>query len=414
MKPTGGRVWIASEIYYPEETSTGFILTRLAEGLAAEERVAVLCAQPSYERRGAIAPARERVNGTDIFRVAHPRLNRNRLVGRAINVLTVTGRMFLTAVRELRSDDVMIVVTNPPLLPFAMYLAAAIRRAPVALLVHDLYPEAAVLAGVLPESGLLARAWRRASDWLFRRVDRIIVLGRDTRELIGARMPDGTARIRIIGNWADADEVRPGIPSENSLLRSLGLSDRFVLGYSGNMGRVHDIDLLVEASRRLRELAPDVHLLFVGSGAKSGRVAAAAAEPGSNVSMLGPRNRSEQEVFLNACHVAVMALAPGMAGVGVPSRLYNVLAAGRPVIAAVDENSEPARVLREEDVGMQTDPGDVEAFVRAVAGMRDDREWVTAAGARARRAAVERFGFRAVLSAYRDLIAELRRPMPMP
>ena len=412
MKPTGGRVWIATEIYYPEETSTGFILTRLAEGLATKDRVAVLCAQPSYERRGSIAPAREHRNGTDIYRVAHPRLNRNRLVGRSINVLTVTARMFLMALRKLRRGDVMIVVTNPPLLPFAMYVAAAVRRARVALLVHDLYPEAAVLAGVLPASGLLARTWKRASNWLFRHVDRIVVLGRDAGELIAARMPDGAARVRVIGNWADIDDVRPDLPSENALLRSLGLSDRFVLGYSGNMGRVHDIDLLVEAAQRLRDLAPEVHFLFVGSGAKSARVSAAAAEAGSNVSMLGPRDRSEQGVFLNACHVAIMALAPGMAGVGVPSRLYNVLAAGRPVIAAVDGHSEPARVVREEDVGIQTEPGDVEAFVRAVERMRADGEWVRAAGTRARRAAVDRFGFDTVLAAYQRLIADLRQQAP--
>jgi len=241
-------------------------------------------------------------------------------------------------------------------------------------------------------------------------VDERPVLGRDAAELIARRMPDGADRIRVIGNWADTDEVRPGAPADNALLRSLGLSDHFVLGYSGNMGRVHDIDLLLDASRQLRERAPDMHFLFVGSGSKSERVAAAAAESGSNVSMIGPRDRSEQELFLNACHVAVMALTPGMAGVGVPSRLYNVLAAGRPVIAAVDADSEPARVLREEQVGIQTNPGDVQAFVRAAEEMRSDTEWLRGAGARARHAAVERFGFQAVLDAYRALIAELRRP----
>jgi glycosyltransferase involved in cell wall biosynthesis len=176
------------------------------------------------------------------------------------------------------------------------------------------------------------------------------------------------------------------------------------------MGRVHDIELLVAASRRLRQTSPDVHLLFVGSGAKSGLVADAAAEAGSNISMVGPRQRSEQNDFLNACHVSVMALAPGMAGVGVPSRLYNVLAAGRPLIAAVDAESEPARVIREERVGIDTPPGDVEAFTRAVEAARADPHALREAGARARRAAVERFGFDRILAAYRELISELRAP----
>jgi glycosyltransferase involved in cell wall biosynthesis len=344
----------------------------------------------------------------DIVRVAHPRLDRDRIVGRSINVLVVTARIFLRAIREFRARDVVIVVTNPPALPFAIHLAARIRRASVVLLMHDLYPEAAILAGVLRRSSPLARVWRRASDWLSRHVDRVVVLGRDAAELIAARQPDGESRVRVIGNWADTDDVRPADPAGNALLRSAGLDGRFVLGYVGNMGRVHDIELLLAAARALRATAPDVHFLFIGSGAKAGLVVQAAAEPGSNVTMLGPRDRGEQDLFLNACHVSVMALAAGMAGVGVPSRLYNVLAAGKPVVAAVDEDSEPARVLREERIGLQTPPGDVPAFVRAVESLRRDGTFLGEAGVRARRAAVERFGFDKVLAAYFELLSGLR------
>ena len=408
MNSHDGRVWIASEIYYPEETSTGYILTKLAEGLGTTHRVAVLCAQPSYERSGMRTPAREQTRGVDIFRVAHPGLDRSRIVGRTVNVVIVTLRIFVKAVRQLRRGDVVIVVTNPPLLPFAVRAAAIFRRASVALLVHDLYPEAAILAGVLSPRGMAARVWRGASNWLFRHVDRIVVLGRDAADLIAARMPDGAARIRVIGNWADIDVVRPHPPDENALLRSAGLEKRFVLGYVGNMGRVHDIEMLLRAARALRTSAPDVHLLFIGSGSKSGLVASAAAEPSSNVTLLGPRDRTEQDAFLNACHVSVMALAPGMAGVGVPSRLYNVLAAGRPLVAAVDEESEPALVLAEERVGVQTPPGDAEAFVRAVVSLRADPQFLREAGLRARHAATERFGFDRTLAAYDALLRELQ------
>jgi colanic acid biosynthesis glycosyl transferase WcaI len=406
MVPIPRTLWIATEIYYPEETSTGYLLTKLAEGLGADGRVSVLCAQPSYEHRGVQVASCERVNGVTVIRVAHPRLNRNRLIGRAINVLIVTLRLFLRALREFRGGDAVIVVTNPPLLPFAIYAAAAFRGVSVVLLVHDLYPEAAILAGILAPGGVAAQLWRRASDWLFRRVSRIVVLGRDAAELIADRMPDGVARILVIPNWADVDDVRPRSPDENALLRSLGLNGRFVLGYAGNMGRVHDIEMLIAAARALRASAPDVHLLFIGSGSKADLVAAAAADAGSNVSMLGPRQRSEQDVFLNACHVSIMALAPGMGGVGVPSRLYNVLAAGRPLVAAVDPHSEPARVLREDRIGIQTAPGDLGAFVQAIESVRSDPLFLSEAGARARRAAVERFAFARTLAAYRQALAE--------
>lgn len=402
-----GTLWIATEIYYPEVTSTGYILTRLAEGLAASGDVAVLCAQPSYDRSGTRLPSAETVNEVTIARVVHPGMNRNRVLGRAINSLVVSMRMAWRAFRSLRRGDTLLAVTNPPMLPFAMYAAARLRRVPIALLVHDLYPEAAILAGIIAPGSMVARIWTFATTWLFRRADRIVVLGRDAAELIASRMPDGEARIRVISNWADADEVRPEPAEDNPLLHAEGLAGRFVLGYAGNMGRVQDVELLLAAARKLSAAAPDVHLVFVGSGYKAPLVAAAASEPDSNVTLLGPRERSEQHLFLNACHVGIVALTAGMSGVGVPSRLYNLLAAGRPVIAAVDHDSEPARVLREEGVGVQTTPGDVEEFVKAVLDLRADPHFRREAAERARRAAVERFGFGATLAAYHELLSPL-------
>jgi glycosyltransferase involved in cell wall biosynthesis len=178
------------------------------------------------------------------------------------------------------------------------------------------------------------------------------------------------------------------------------------------MGRVHDIELLLTAANRLREAAPDVHLLFVGNGAKDPQVKAAAEQPGSNVTLVGPMDRDQQPVFLNACHVAIMALTPGMSGVGVPSRLYNVLAAGRPLVAAVDPDSEPSLVLQEEEVGIQVAPGDADAFVHAVLKMRSDPSYLREAGDRARRAAIQRFGFPNTLESYRRLLGEWNWPGP--
>ena len=399
-----GTLWIATEIYYPEKTSTGYLLTRLAEGLASSGPVGVLCAQPSYEQRGLRAPPRENVNGVGIVRVRHPGFDRAKILGRLLNVIVVTLRMFVRALRELRRGDVSIVVTNPPLLPIAIYAAAALRRVPVVLLVHDVYPEAAILAGVLRENGILARIWAIANGWLFRRVDSIVVLGRDALNLVASRVPDGSARVHIIPNWADTDEVSPSAATDNPLLHALQLQDRFVLGYAGNMGRVHDIEMLIDAARHLQIEVPDAHVLFVGNGAKDSVIKSATKANVGNVTLVGPMDRSEQSVFLNACHVAIMAFTPGMAGVGVPSRLYNVLAAGRPLVAAVDAESEPALVIREEDVGVQVPPGDARAFADAVKRMRSDPSYLEAAGARARRAAIERFGFPKVLAAYTELL----------
>ena len=131
----------------------------------------------------------------------------------------------------------------------------------------------------------------------------------------------GEAVIELIPNWADLEDIAPSDRQENALLSTLGIADRFVVQYSGNIGRTHGIDTLLSAADRLRD--DRVQFLFIGDGATS----------------------------LNACDVAVVSLAPGMSGVSVPSRMYNILAAGKPIVAVADDESELARVVREEQVG---------------------------------------------------------------
>lgn len=400
--------WIASEIYYPDLTSTGHLLTRLAEGLARDHRVAVLCAQPSYDRTGHEAPSRERKADVEIVRVAHPRFDRRRIHGRIVNIVFVTLRMWWAGLRAFRRGDIVMAATNPPLLPYALSLAAKLRGARLALLIHDVYPDAAINAGVLKRRSLSARLWLAASKRLYRAADRIVVVGRDMAEVIGARTGDGTSRIVVIPNWADLDEIAPHAPTENALLRSLGLTSRFVVGVVGNMGHLQNVEMMLESAKLVAERDPDVHFLFVGDGSKQSLIEEAAARPGSNVTTLGARPRAEQSDFLGACNVAAITLIPGMYGIGVPSRLYNALASGRAIITALDKAAEPARVVLEEDVGVQVPSGDPTAFAEAVLALRHRSDYLLAARTRARAVAEKRFSYSLALEQYRALLDGLR------
>ncbi|HYC49934.1 MAG TPA: hypothetical protein VEB19_02375, partial [Gemmatimonadaceae bacterium] len=144
----GRTLWIVSELYYPEETSTGRLLTQLAEGLAAslgpDWRVRAICSQPTYEARGTRAPARERRAGVEIFRCRGTTFRRDRLWRRLANVLTISGALVLRLLRGVHRGDVVLVVTNPPLLPFGVTAVCRLRGARCALIVHDVYPEVLV------------------------------------------------------------------------------------------------------------------------------------------------------------------------------------------------------------------------------------------------------------------------------
>jgi colanic acid biosynthesis glycosyl transferase WcaI len=393
------RIWIVSGLYYPEDTSTGYYLTGIAEGLAPHRPVHVLCGQPTYGARGTRAPTRETRHGVSIRRCWGTTCNKDSLAGRLLNLLTLSLSLFFRALREIRRGDQVLVVTNPATVPFLIAIVTALKRARCALLVHDVYPEAIVAAGLLRPGSWAIRLLRGWSGWLLRRMDRIVVLGRDMETLVGAKAGPASSRIRIIPNWADVDDVAPEVKSENGLLNSLNLSGCFVAQYSGNMGRTHDIEGLVEAARR----APDVHFLFIGSGARRGSLESAVDRDGlRNITLLPARPRQELRTLLNACDVAIFSFVPGMAGISVPSRLYNILAAGKPIVAAVDEESEMARVVREENVGWVVPPGRPEQMAEALLLARSRPEVLFEMGVRARRAA-EQYSRSRILESYAAL-----------
>jgi len=355
------RIWILSEHYYPEETATGNILSRIAEGLTNEYEVQAICAQPNYHQKGAKAPKRELHNGVDIFRCWSTDFDRNVIWLRIINLLTISISIFFNTLFRVRSGDTILVVTNPPSLPLLTNLAAWIRRARVVLLVHDNSPENAIASGIAKEGTLTVKIIRWVMQKLYRSVDHIVVLGRDMvtltlKKLDGVPREMYESKISIIPNWADVDKITPLPRTESKLLTELGLKDKFVIQYAGNMGFVHDVETIITAAVMLRDNS-NVHFLFIGSGAKQKFLESEIELHGlTNVTIIGQQPRSEQNSFLNACDIAIMGLLPGMLGVAVPSRSYNILAAGKPILGVLQKESETALMIVEEDVGWCVEP----------------------------------------------------------
>jgi colanic acid biosynthesis glycosyl transferase WcaI len=397
MKQT---LWIVSELYYPEATSTGYILTKLAEGLSGSFTANVICGQPGYSARGTKAPAKEVHNGVLIRRCWGTTLNKDVLSLRLLNLLTITVTMFLTALRQFGRNDLVLVVTNPPVLPFAIALACQLKRAKCSLIIHDVYPDLAVAAGKLKDNSFLTKLLARLNVRLYRRMARVFVLGRDMQAKVMSKLNKRPERVVIATNWADLDIIEPRPRSDNALLQELGLSDKFVLQYAGNMGYPNDIETIVETAVLLRENA-DIHFLLIGSGAKRTFVQSAIERHRlANVTLLEPRPRHDQVNFLNACDVALIALVSGMKGVSVPSRTYNTLGSGKPIIAISEPQSELALVVEEEGIGWVVPPGEPNKLVTAV--LEASNADLTPMSIKARMAAENEYSFDRVLHTFRQ------------
>jgi glycosyltransferase involved in cell wall biosynthesis len=394
------RLWVVSEIYYPEVISTGYYLTSIAEGLALNYDVKVLCGQPNYASRGTNAPSRELRNGVDIFRVASTTLDKNVIPFRLLNMLTLSLSMLFLSIRRFRKGDRVLVVTAPPSLPFVTALACLLRGANYTLLLHDCYPEVLVAVGKIGPNSLISKFVNLLNSWLYKHAAKIIVVGRDMNELVSEKTNGLKIPIVFIPNWADLESVYPTPREDNALLYDLGIHDKFVLMYAGNMGHPTDIESIVECADRLKD-ARDFHFVFIGSGAKASWLKSEVERRSlENVTILGQRPRNEQLVFLNACDIGLVSLVKNMWGTAMPSRTYNILAAGKPILALTDDGSELARVIDEERVGWYTQPGNVDDLQAKVMEIYMQRERLREMGQRARTAAINKYSRDSAIARY--------------
>ena len=394
------RLWVVTELYYPEMTSTGYYLTCIAEGLTKVFDVKVLCGQPNYSARGTKAPSREVHNRVEIFRCLGTTLDKNVIAFRLMNMLTLGASIFFKALFNFKKGDRILVVTTPPSLPFITALAALLRGAAYTLLIHDNYPEILIAVEKTKPDSFLVKTLGFFNRWLYKYASKIIVVGRDMKELVGEKTFGLDIPLATIPNWAELETVEPKPRGENQLLRELNLSDKFVFLYAGNMGYPNDLESIVWCAERLKT-DERFHFVFLGAGVKRKWLERETREKHlGNITVLEPRPRAEQNIFLNACDVGIVSLVKKMWGVSMPSRTYNILAVGKPILALTEADSELARVVEEEKVGWNVAPNEPEKLLETIRRIYDERESLAEMGKRARRSAVEKYSLEKAVDGY--------------
>lgn len=406
------RLWIVSELYYPEQTSTGYFLTAIAEGLATSMPVNVVSGQPTYSERGIRAPANEDHNGVRIHRARATHFNKDRLLLRAINTLTLTLSIGWFALVRFRQADQLLIVTNPPTLPPLLGMIARFKNMNTHLLVHDVYPEVLAATGIIHPHSIAYRLLSRVFSATFRAYDSIIVLGRDMAELIQQKIGNVNQPITIIPNWGDPDEITPIPRDANPFLLINNIQARCIIQFSGNIGRTHDIETILAAAHNLRN-RHDIAFLFVGYGGKASTVSNAIASGElPNVRFLPRQPREMLGPMLASATATIISFVDEMKGLSVPSRMYNVMAAGTPIIAIADSNSELALTVREEQSGWILAPGDVDALTELVITLAEEQGKDDAAnrGINGRNAVLAHYTFSSVLARFRRLLTATTTP----
>lgn len=395
-------LWVVTELYYPEETSTGYYLTRIAEGLTEDFNVKVLCGQPNYSGRGIRAPKKEIHENVGIFRAFGTTLDKNVIYFRLINMVTLSFSVFWKALFHFQKGDKVLVVTTPPSLPFITAMATLARGGSYVLLIHDNYPEILIAVGKLKENSVVVKTLDFLNRWLYKYAAKIIVVGRDMQKLVEKKTSGLDIPIEYIPNWAELEQLEPQSKEKNKLLKELDLDGKFVFLYAGNMGHPNDLESIVDCAEKLKT-DERFHFIFLGAGVKRRWLEREIQEKElANVTLLDPKPRSEQNDFLNACDVAIVSLIKKMRGVSMPSRTYNILAVGKPILALAEPDSEVAKVIDEDKAGWTVSPNAPGELLRTIFKIYDEKEAIEEFGKSARRAALEKYSLPAAVLNYKD------------
>jgi colanic acid biosynthesis glycosyl transferase WcaI len=403
--------------FAPDVAPTGEVMTSIATALADRgHRLHIVTSLPWY-RDHAVEPGwggrpwrTERTSWGTITRLHPFPTDKTNIPARAVAFGGFTGMSTAAALMtRIRPDAVM--VMSPPLpLGLAGWLAARSRRVPFVFNIQDVFPDVAVELGAITNPRVIAAA-SRLERFLYRRADAVTVLSEELRANVAGKLGgDRPERVRVIPNFVDTERIVPS-PTENDYRAEYGLEGRTVVMYAGNVGLSQSLELVVEAARRYGD-RPDVAFVINGGGSARDELRRS-AEGLTNLFFVDMQPRERLPRVLAAADIHLVPLKRGLARSSVPSKLYSILAAGRPVLASVDAGTEVATTIERADAGVAVGPEDADSFCAALEGLLGDPAERERMGASGRRFVEGWVSPAAVGVAYERLFNELveaRRP----
>lgn len=399
------KIIFVNRYFYPDHSATSQLLTDLAFDLSTNgHAVVVITSRQLYDRASARLPAVECVNNVRILRAASTGFGRSNLLGRAFDYVSFYWSSLVLLAREIKHGDILVVKTDPPLLSLFASLLGRVKGAKFINWVQDIFPEIAVSLGVKvfpPGINGLVLKWR---DRSWRQAWKNVVLGERMKKFLCSHGVD-CGRIAIIPNWSDGGLIYPVDRQDNGLASEWDLEGRFVVGYSGNLGRAHDFETLLGAARLLRE-EKRIAFLFIGAGAQIDRLKHIVVEDNLDNVLFKPyQPREKLAESLSVPDVHIISLLPELEGMIVPSKFYGVAAAGRPSIYIGDEQGEIPLLLEKYACGYAVSPGGSERLSDIISRLSLDAQVCREAGMNARRLFEQYYDKPIALQSWSRLIA---------
>ena len=342
------RVVIVTELFRPDETSTAFVMSKIADYLAEDFKL-IIVAGPEFNQNNSrkYKIVCGKTENIDIKRVWAPNLIKTNLVARIFRFIIVSIGLSWALLKIAKTGDVILTVTNPATLIVFLAAIRKVKRVNLVLLVHDVFPENAVAVGLMSGKSLIYKIAKWVLNVSYSVADSLIVIGRDMAEVVAKKTGKSQQAIWLIENWAELEVIKP-IARRRSRIKLWGFSKQIVIQYAGNIGHAQGVLEFVELIKGSRNRS--IQYIFAGQGALVPALTKS-CENDSRICFVGGFSRSDQSMVLGSCDIAVVLLKPGMYGLGVPSKVYNIMASGKPILYIGPVNSEVYMLISEFEIG---------------------------------------------------------------
>lgn len=391
------KVFVVSEYVYPEQNSTGYFWAKLIK------KASQCFAEVTVIHSGDTKKNADDGRAVEYLGIGSVKYNKNNLLSRIGGQLRQCFLFSKKIVQSVSKGDVVLTGTNPAIMLFMLPVLKRFIRFKWCLLVHDVFPENLVPAGVLQKKSYFYRFLNKIFNLIYSQADHLVVIGRDMEDLMAKKIGD-TEKITVVRNWVSDKDVYPIPRVESEIIIRLGWQKRLVFQFFGNIGRVQDVENILAAIRMVK--SPSAAFVFIGDGAAAASVREFVdSYEGSNVSFLGSIDQAKKNDGLAACDVAMITLKEGMLGLGVPSKAYFSMAADKPLLAVMESGAEVARMVEETGIGWVCKPSDP----KALALMIDDicAQGINSMYGRSRKALQERYSEEAALEQFSLCIGSL-------
>ncbi|PEZ45978.1 glycosyltransferase WbuB [Priestia megaterium] len=381
MKTDKKKLLIYAHYYIPDVASTGQILRELAEGMIHEFDITIVCVVPSYT--GKVADEykkkmfyKEEINGVNVIRIRVPEFSKSNKISRVKNILSYfIGAMIATF--KVGKMDYVYSISQPPILGGLLGVWGKwMKRAKYIYNIQDFNPEQTMAVGY-SKNKLILKAMMWFDKFSCKQADKVIVVGRDMVETLkgrfkGKKVPNHT----FINNWIDEKEIYP-LPADHEKVvafkKKYGLQDKFIIMYSGNLGLYYDLENLMNVIEKFKD-RDDVVFAFVGEGTIREKLVQCKEKNNlQNVAFIPYQDKSDLIYSLNAGDVHWCLNAKGIKGVSVPSKLYGIIAAGKPILGALEEGSEARLIIEETQCGYVTEPGNYSEVEKLIQRFLDEK-----------------------------------------